>query len=397
MRYIDSYRIARANLFRSRSRSFLTIFGVAVGVGAIVLLVSLGIGLQQITVAQVANIDILKTLNVTAPEDSKLVLSDSAVDGFVKMKKVDQVSPSLKSAGQITFDKTTTSTMMMAINQQNFQSEGVKLTNGRMFGDGTKEIVISKSLLKTLGEDNPDNALNKQVELNLILEDKKTELGIRELKENYTIVGIDESESMAVAYLSLGFFKESSKIENYDLVKIKVKNRGDIESVKKEIENIGYKVSTLSDLIKQIDNVFLVLEIILGSIGAIGLFVAAIGIINTMTIALLERTHEIGIMKAVGASNKDVRRIFINESLMIAGIGAVIGILFAYGIGGAIDLLLNTLIRLNGGGMSMNLFITPFSFAAVMFIFTLVIGYLTGLYPARRAAKLSPLEALHIE
>jgi putative ABC transport system permease protein len=397
MRYIDSYRIARMNLFRSRSRSFLTIFGVSVGVGAIVLLVSLGIGLQQITVAQVANIDVLMTLNVVKTEDSNLVLSDSAVDGFKQMKKVDQVSPSLKSAGQITFNKTTTSSVMMAINPQNSQIEGIKLVNGRMFGDGTKEIIISKSLLKTLGEDNPDNALGKQVELKIILEDEKTELGIRELKEDYTIVGIDESESMAVAYLTLSHFKDASKIENYDLVKIKVKSRGDVESVKKEIENIGYKVSTLSDLIKQIDNVFLVLEIILGSIGAIGLFVAAIGIINTMTIALLERTHEIGIMKAVGASNKDVRRLFINESLMIAGIGAGVGILFAYGIGAAIDLLLNTLIRINGGGMTMNLFITPLFFTAVMFIFTLLIGYLTGLYPARRAAKLSPLEALHIE
>ncbi len=125
--------------------------------------------------------------------------------------------------------------------------------------------------------------------------------------------------------------------------------------------------------------------------------VASIGIINTMTIALLERTHEIGVMKAVGASNGDVRRIFLSEAVMIAFMGGLLGLLAAMAIGFLLNLGVNLLIEMSGSEQQMSLFITPYQLSLLVLGLTIFIGLLTGIYPARRAAKLSPLEALHIE
>lgn len=402
MRFIDAYRISKANMFRSKSRSFLTIIGVAVGVGAIVMLVSLGIGLQKLTVEQIATLDILTTLNVTVAENSTQEMKTEITDEFEKIKNVESASPSLKLPAQFTYEETTTSTITQGVREKNLEIEQVDLIEGNLFSDGKPEIILSKSLLTTLGEEEAINALGKKIQLKLFAVSLPEEIedpssAAKEIDEEVTIVGVDRSETVGVAYVPLDFLQEKTGIERVDLVKVKAKNRKSIDGIREEIRNMGFEVSTISDLIRQVDTVFLVFEIVLGSIGGIGLFVAAIGVINTMTIALLERTHEIGIMKAIGATNKDVRRLFVNEAILIAFVGGFLGLILGYAFGGFLDLVLNLLIKASGGTETMNLFITPPLFAFFMLAFTIFMGWITGLYPARRAAKLSPLEALHVE
>jgi len=400
MKIIDAYRISRANLFRARARSFLTIAGVAVGVGAIILLVSLGIGLQRLTVNQIATLDILTTLTVTSPDSTRVELNSEAIKKVQELKNVESTSPSVKYPAQFTYNGTTTSSLIQGIQSENLSLEQVELETGRNFLDGSEELIISKSLLKTLGEEDCGKALDKKINIKIfVVDDEEADIteSSKQVEKEFTVVGVDKSEAIGMGYISLDWLSQEAEIDKTQTLKVKVKNRKDIDSVRQEIEGMGFEVSTISDLINQIDTVFLVFEVILGLIGGIGLFVASIGIINTMTIALLERTHEVGVMRAVGARKKDVKRLFVYEALQIAFFGGLFGIIAGIALGSLFDLIINLMIKASGGLQDMNLFITPPLFALGMILFSIFIGWLVGLYPARRAAKLSPLEALHIE
>ena len=133
------------------------------------------------------------------------------------------------------------------------------------------------------------------------------------------------------------------------------------------------------------------------AIGAIALFVAAVGIVNTMTISLLERTREIGIMKALGAKNKDVKKMFIYESWLLGLIGGGSGILVGWLFGKFFNFVIAFLFKLSGQQNSVELFIIPWKFASAVLCFALILALLSGLFPARRAAKLNPLDALRYE
>jgi putative ABC transport system permease protein len=125
----------------------------------------------------------------------------------------------------------------------------------------------------------------------------------------------------------------------------------------------------------------------------VALAVSAIGMFNTMTIALLERTNEIGIMKAIGASNSDIRLLFLVESILIGFFGGLGGLIIGIGGTKVINLFFNVFAS-RMGGQSMEIFYTPMWFVAFIMIFSTLIGFFTGVYPARRAEKLNPLMAL---
>lgn len=135
------------------------------------------------------------------------------------------------------------------------------------------------------------------------------------------------------------------------------------------------------------------INIILLVFGAVALFVSAIGMFNTMTIALLERAQEIGIMKALGASRQDIRKLFLAESIIIGFLGGMFGIIIGYIGIHAVNTGVNALAKSMGGQM-FDLFYIPASFIIFILVFSTAVGLLTGLYPAKRAAELNPLEAL---
>jgi putative ABC transport system permease protein len=166
-----------------------------------------------------------------------------------------------------------------------------------------------------------------------------------------------------------------------------------MEKVREELIGMGFMVSAISDVIEQANKIFRVIQIVLGIFGIIALIVAAIGLANTMTISLLERTQDIGIMRAVGASPKDVRNLFLTESTLIGFAGGVVGIF----IGKLVSLFFNLGINLLAkslGAQPLNLFFTPSWFLIFIVIFSTLVGFSTGIFPARRASKLNPLAAL---
>ena len=127
--------------------------------------------------------------------------------------------------------------------------------------------------------------------------------------------------------------------------------------------------------------------------GCIALIVSAIGMFNTMTITLLERTEEIGIMKSIGASNSMISWMFIMEATIMGFLGGLVGVIIGWLEGEILNLLIN-LVAAHFGGESVSLFYSPWWFVAAVIAFSAFVGLLTGLVPARRAAKIDPLEAL---
>ena len=127
--------------------------------------------------------------------------------------------------------------------------------------------------------------------------------------------------------------------------------------------------------------------------GGIALIVSAIGMFNTMTVTLLERTNEIGIMRTIGASPSSIKVLFLSESIVMGFLGGIVGIIIGVGGGTLINFLLNTLAT-RMGGMAISLFRFPLVFLSFIAIFSAVMGFFTGVFPARRASSLNPLDAI---
>jgi len=183
----------------------------------------------------------------------------------------------------------------------------------------------------------------------------------------------------------------------YQQVKVKVNEIKNVLEVQEQIRAIGLNAWSMAESLESANKTQAVMQGVLGGIGAISLLVAAIGIANTMIMAIYERTKEIGIMKVIGARVRDIRRLFLYEASMIGFIGGVIGIAFSFGV----SYLLNTVgIRFLGGmgmGQDSKLSIIPIWLALSGMVFSAFIGLISGFFPARKATKLSALSAIHTE
>jgi ABC-type antimicrobial peptide transport system permease subunit len=179
----------------------------------------------------------------------------------------------------------------------------------------------------------------------------------------------------------------------YQTVTVKVTRTQHTQDVEERIRKLGYSAFSLNDALQGARRAFLVLDIILGLTGSIALTVASLGIINTMVMSILERTREIGIMKAIGGSDGDVRRIFLVEASAIGLLGGIAGILLGWLVGRIINFGANYYI-VQQGGTPGNLFSLPIWLIAGALGFALVVSLAAGVFPARRAARLDPIHAL---
>jgi hypothetical protein len=186
-------------------------------------------------------------------------------------------------------------------------------------------------------------------------------------------------------------------LNGYNALIVKVDTASNAASVAKNIRN-QFKVGAADaeTAIKQQLAIFNILGAILGGIGGIALAVAAVGVINTMVMSILERTREIGVMRAVGAKRLTISTLFTLEASLLGMFGGLVGILIAYGLTLIGNPLINKQLKGNGIGSS-NILSMPLWLIISVLVGTTIIGMLAGLYPARKAARLDPVEALHYE
>lgn len=393
MKFFDGLKLALSNLLRTKFRTFLTTLGVVIGISAIVLFVSLGLGLQEITANQIASIDALTTLTVTqTPETASMEagqpITESSVSRIKEIAGVDKVSESVSIPVNAVFGKTNSGAIVYGIKKDNAVIEIGTLKSGS-FVSSNDEAVISAALANSFSVD-PPSLLGQNITLKLLMNSGTAEFKSVDLP--LKVVGIDTNDTTNLVFASYDKIYSIGQFDKISAVKVKAKSRKDVDTIKKEVEKMAFTVTTIKDLIDQIDKIFLLAQIILALIGSIGLLVSSLGIINTMTISLLERTHEIGIMKAIGASNHDIRRLYYLESGLIGFAGGAMGILIAVLIGKFFNYIFNLFASVSGQHYS--LFVTPVKFSLAVVVFAVLVSLASGVYPAFRAKRLSPMDAL---
>jgi ABC-type antimicrobial peptide transport system permease subunit len=182
----------------------------------------------------------------------------------------------------------------------------------------------------------------------------------------------------------------------YESVKVKVDDMKNVKEVQDQIKALGLEAWSLTDILENMKQTSAGIQAVLGGIGAVSLFVAALGITNTMIMSIYERTREIGVMKVLGAELKDIKRLFLFEAGLIGLLGGLVGIVLSIGI----SKLINNIgfNFMNGGyGDASSISVIPLWLIGLSLVFSILVGVLSGYYPARRAMRLSALEAIRTD
>jgi putative ABC transport system permease protein len=182
----------------------------------------------------------------------------------------------------------------------------------------------------------------------------------------------------------------------YSSISVRVKNPSQIRSIEDAIKKMGFNTFSILDATRSLQQFFAVLDLFLGIFGSLALAVASIGIVNTLVMAILERRREIGIMKAIGASDGDVKKLFFAEAGAMGILGGVIGVALGWAIGQAINLGTNIYLKRQALPPE-HFWAVPWWLVGAAIVFAFVVSLLSGLYPAGRAARLDPVQALRYE
>jgi putative ABC transport system permease protein len=377
-----------------RGRTALTILGMGIGIGAILFLVALGYGLQNLLLESITTSDSLITLDVSGNPAEGINLSKDKVGEITQIKGVSEVIPANEIRSQLKYQETVSEATVVATKPQFIKLDGKKMASGLALSDNKPEgVVMSSAFYKIFGR-TADEMLGKKVSISLFLpkmENGKERSEKTDITSEFEIVGFVENEDLV-------FYANSSALENeltsidYSRIKVKCSDAGSLEEVKNKLSGEGMVVSSLSDTVKEVNKMFMGVKGILAFFGLIALLVSAIGMFNTMTVTLLERTKEIGIMKAIGASERDVLLMFIIESSIMGFLGGLVGIILGILAGSTFNGIIN-IVAWRMGGKAITLFSYPLWFLAFILVFAAAIGFITGVGPARRASSIDPLEA----
>lgn len=393
MRLFDTLKLSM-RMFKARTmRTLLTILGMSVGIAAIIFLVSLGYGLQRTLLERITTADALVSLDVTSlgGEDAAR-LDPAALETLRGLSGVESVLPIIELPGQARFENLTLDTVAVISEASLRQASGLEITAGRFFtGSDPSQAVITEGVATVLGL-TPEEALGREVRFTFFPGRNNNDAGtVYEPPASYRVTGVVSGEEN-LAYLPLASVP-GVPVSEFSTIKVKSSSTGTVNEVRTQVESRGFAVSSISETVDQANKVFSAIQIILMIFGMIALIVSAIGMFNTMTIALLERTEEIGIMKAIGASRTDISLMFIMESTLMGFLGAVGGVLLGILQGEIVNFLVNT-VALRFGGEAVDLFYSPIWFVLTVIAFGAFVGLLTGFFPARNAARIDALEAL---
>lgn len=377
-------------------RAFLTILGVSVGIGTILFLVSLGYGIQKIILDRITTSDSLLSLEISPGPAELIKLTPALAEEIKRIPEVVEVSPVVSYSGQINNGKLTGDGIIYGAEASYFSLSGLVPKYGKVYdGNSTTGAVITTAGLNLLNLTEAES-LGKELSLvffvSEMVEDGTEKIKIVEPKTKYKISGVIEADDSNYIFVPLSSFSDMN-IAEYNKLQVKISSSQQMEKVRDEIINKGFMVSALSDVIDQANKIFKIIQIILLLFGLIALIVSAIGMFNTMTIALLERINEIGIMRAIGATSSNIRWLFIIESTLMGFLGGLGGVIVGLVGGKLVNLGLNFLAK-SFGGQAVDLFFSPAWFILFIILFSALVGFITGLYPSQRASKLNPLDAL---
>jgi len=471
MNMMDMAELGFENLRRTKLRTFLTVLGVVIGIGALTSMVSFGTGMQKNITDAFKQNDLFTSLYVTSgdvnlgevmggdhervmealAEEPAVALNDSTLEMISEIPGVEIAFPEIRFPVRIQLGEKDTRTTLQALPvSMGAYPPFDDLLAGDFFEDDTASVaVIRWETLKAMGIIVPDpgsravgvpdtsadatvvpadSVLGMRLGVfTAVLDPSQIRLNpmqailgggagmFRETVNEFVVRGIlKQQTAFAEQHFRgglivpigtgrklprLGFstvwdlLGREDRGDSFEMIYVRAESMGKTGPVRKTIEDMGLSVVSIADQLQDIRRGFLIVDSILGAVGTIALFVAALGIVNTMVMSILERTREIGVMKAIGGSEHQIRMIFFVEAATIGVIGAVFGLLLGWGVTQVANLVVNTRL-MPAGEAPVNLFYFPVWLIVGAVAFAILVSLAAGLYPAHRAARVDTVRAL---
>lgn len=459
MKISDLMRMALKNLTSRKLRTFLTILGVIIGSISIIVMVSFGHGITATNAQFIESMGNIKEIKVYKKEDPNKTVSNQTdefgyggyygegnlttnhVAELKEYSHVDTVIGTLNLSGfQIIANNRYESwNNITGIDLSHLDILGLELEEGTIPTNPGNGIIFgpeaSKDFYSTRGQEG-------RREENINFNTSKLELrpysyemdefgneivsnqDVKRIKYIGTLKETSNWEYSYAVYADINFVRDilieqdkKQKSDNsggmmggnqekkkdpktkLDSIRVIVDEPENVDSVKQMLETDGYSVSALTDMLDSLEEQTRIFKWIFGGIGAISLLVAAIGISNTMVMSIQERTREIGVMKVIGASLQDIKRLFLVEASMIGLLGGIVGVIISYIISFVINHFATQFLAGQTGDPTdtIKISIIPVFLAVMALVFSALIGLVSGYFPARRAMKLSALDAIRAD
>lgn len=431
----DLLSLIWANLARRKGRVALTTVGVVIGTAAVVLLVSLGVGLQRNAESQLGGIgDLTKIVvypgisepvgpvDVFSAPQPQAPLSPQALADIANIPGVTAVIPQDYFYGGMTMrvGRLEGGGSVLGAGTDDLSNLGVTVAQGTselergtvVVGSQVASFFYDPRIRPGQEPPPPPDLYDQNIIIELI---KWSEDGTEVRKTTRArVAGVlaemrdepDWSIYMPLSEVeSLNTWATGQRIDRnktgYNTVLVKAASVDEVLDIADQITAMGFQAYTPQSFVQGITGFYQVLQLAFGAMGAIALLVAAIGIANTMTMAILERTREIGLMKAVGANNRDVLAIFLGEAAGIGFLGGLGGVAISWGLGQVLNVIVLSYLAgqaaQTGGLPPTSAVITPVWLPLGAIVFATLMGLVSGLYPALSAATLAPVTALKYE
>jgi acetoin utilization transport system permease protein len=448
MKLKDQFRFVRQNMKKNRTRVFMTILATAMGCAFLIVLASVGFGLQKSVVKEITERRVITQIDVHGKETKDQgvfrPLNDKDIQIFEKVKDVKAVTrrKMLQQESTYTIGNYQEATLTFVANFPGEIKAGFELSEGRL-PKGKDEVAVGYNFLTNLAEKEAGDDLydeKGQVKAEYLykgeLLGKEIKLTIRPFKEGkqvektipLKVVGISKKPTKEWAEDRSVFISDDMLTEietftgtpkgyqldangevpvdlnvnknSYDEVKIYAKNMEAVQSISDQLKDKNYASYSVVNELKEVNMVFMIAKAGLIFIGTIAILIASIGIYNTMTMAVTERAPDIGIMKAIGANPKTIKRIFLLESSYIGLIGALIGTVVSYGISFTVNFAIPLIIK-QVFDQETDLDLIFSDIPLILPIICIVICYgvtiISGFRPAQRATKVDVLKAMRRE
>jgi putative ABC transport system permease protein len=447
MKLRDMTELAVRNLREAMLRNSLTTLGVAVGVASLVAMLSLGVGLQQLATSRLSKSGLFDSIFVTSktnlrgpgagPPATRAAapkarpLDENARTELSRLPNVIEVYPQIRFFTEVRFDGKPFAAMVAGMPESSKSSGSFDGMQGKFFSSANadeailqvefakelnaqtasligKDLVLRYAERQALAAPPGDtgqssggfSVVPKEKHLRIIgVVETEPASGFGGFGSGRLLIPLSVAETLRAAQVNdlRDVLRDASGDKPaYASLTVRVKSPSLVDATETRIKGLGFGAFSLLDASKSLRIFFSVFDLLLGIFGSLALAVATLGIINTLVMAILERRREIGVLKALGAADSDVKQLFFVEAGVMGGAGGVLGVFFGWLIGQTLTLGTNIYLkRQDLPGVEISA--VPWWLIAGAIGFAVFVSLVAGLYPASRAAKLNPVDALRYE